>query len=96
MEAFGTRFGQHQPRIDSILKDMEVSRPTRAERAISEERAREEYLATLFLTNSDKKRYTRLSNDIVNDFTRGIDGYPRTLSDAYDYLVNNQREAQRG
>jgi len=45
-------------------------------------------MACLFLSNCNKKRYDSLLWDIENDYTRGNDTYPNTLTDAYDYLVN--------
>jgi hypothetical protein len=45
-------------------------------------------MARLLLKNSDRKRYGPLLCDIENQFTRGQDQYPATLTSAYEYLVN--------
>ena len=62
--------------------------PTDAERATAASAVKDAYLARLFLINSDKKRYASLIRDIENDFTRGNDTYPDSLSSAYDFIVN--------
>jgi hypothetical protein len=49
--------------------------------------AHEEYIAILLLTKSDPKRYGDLVSAMVNEYTRGQDGYPTTVSAAYDMLV---------
>ena len=51
-------------------------------------KAREEYLAILLLMKSDPKRYGTLVTDVENTYTRGQNGYPTTVSGAYDMLVN--------
>jgi hypothetical protein len=62
--------------------------PTDAERATTVSVVKDAYLAHLFLINSDKKWYAALMHDIENDFTRGNDTYPDTLSSAYDFIIN--------
>ena len=54
----------------------------------SEASALEAYTALLLIKKSDPKRYGDLQNDLANDFTRGLDGYPDTISKAYDMLAN--------
>ena len=49
---------------------------------------REEYLAMMFFTHADSKRYGSLVANAQNDFVGGIDKYPKTTSKAYDMLVN--------
>jgi hypothetical protein len=51
-------------------------------------RVREEYLATKFLLHFDPRRYGSLIAKIQNDFVGGVDKYPKTISKAYDMLVN--------
>ena len=59
-------------------------------------KAKNEYIAVSFLLKSDPKRYAQLVRDLQNDYTRGISGYPTTLTEAYDILVNYKRPPQRG
>ena len=54
----------------------------------AKDRAKDEYLAVMFMMNSDPNRFGDLVRGIENDYTRGSDTYPATLSAAYDYLVN--------
>ena len=49
---------------------------------------REEYLAMLFFTHADSKRYGSLVANAQNDFVGGVDKYPKTVNKAYDMLVN--------
>ena len=59
-------------------------------------KARNEYIAVTFLLKSDGKRYGQLLRDLQNDYTRGLAGYPTTLSEAYDILINYKRPPTRG
>lgn len=54
----------------------------------SKEAAFEAYTALMLIRKSDLKRYGDLQNELSNDYTPGIDGYPINLSKAYDMLVN--------
>ena len=67
--------------IDPEMADADEIRDAKME-------AREEYLAVMLLFKSDPKRYANLVVDIKNQHTRGQDGYPITLSAAYDMLTN--------
>jgi hypothetical protein len=67
---------------------MVADAPTPEERTHAKERAKDQYLVVMFLVNSDKKRYGALVQDIENEYTRGLDTYPTSLSAAYDYIIN--------
>ena len=54
----------------------------------TEEDALEAYTALLLINKSDPKRYGDLINELSNQFTRGLNGYPDTVSKAFDMLVN--------
>jgi len=62
--------------------------PTNAEREQATTEVKEKFMARLFLSNCNKKRYDGLLREIENDYTRGNDTYPNTLMAAYDYLIN--------
>ena len=49
---------------------------------------REEYLAMMFFTHADTKRFGSLVAGAQNDYVGGIDKFPKTVSKAYDMLVN--------
>jgi hypothetical protein len=49
---------------------------------------KEEFVANYFLLKSDPKHYAGLIASIQNDFTSRQDKYPKTLSKAYNIIVN--------
>ena len=85
-EHLGGEPGTSKARVDTLLMDPELV--DNDERMEAKTKAREEYLAVLLLTKSDPKRYGTLVTDIENAYTRGQNGYPTTVSGAYDMLVN--------
>ena len=54
----------------------------------SESAALEAYTALRIINQSDPKRFGDLVNELSNQYTRGLDGYPDTVSKAFDMLVN--------
>jgi hypothetical protein len=72
--------------LDEIAADPDV--PTNEEKEQARDRAKDQFLAVMFLVNSDRAQYGSLVRDIENEYTRGSDTYPTTLSAAYDYLMN--------
>jgi hypothetical protein len=81
----------HTTHVNAILTDiaMVADAPMPKERTHAKERAKDQYLAVMFLVNSDKKQYGALVQDIENEYTRGSDTYPTSLSAAaYDYIIN--------
>ena len=64
-----------------------------------DEKASQVYLSTAFLQQSDPRRYTKLNEDLENDYTKGNDNYPREVTKAYQLLndykdASGRREAQ--
>ena len=49
---------------------------------------REEYLAMRFFVHAVSMRYGSLGANAQNDFVTGLDKYPKTVSKAYDMLMN--------
>ena len=94
-EHLGSEPGTSKARIDSLLIDPELAGD--GDRLEAKTKAREEYLAVLLLAKSDPKRYGTLVTDVENAYTRGQNGYPTTVSRAYDMLVNyrNPNQASR-
>ena len=45
-------------------------------------------VAMMFLRQSDKHRFEGLNADLANNFSRGVDQYPRDITGAYNLLVN--------
>jgi Reverse transcriptase (RNA-dependent DNA polymerase) len=50
-------------------------------------KARELYLATAFILASDRSRYSKLIEDLENNYIQGVNRYPTTLEDAYNVLM---------
>jgi hypothetical protein len=53
--------------------------------------AKEKSHAIAFLRRADPVRYTTLTTDLENQFTRGNDQYPTTVTDTYNMLVNYKK-----
>ena len=91
-EHLGGEPGTSKARVDTLLIDPELA--DEDDRIEAKAKAREEYLAVLLLTKSDPKRYGALVTDVENAYTRGQNGYPTTVSGAYDMLVNYRNPSQ--
>jgi hypothetical protein len=50
--------------------------------------ATDKCLAITFLSGADKARYVKLLEDLENDFTKGSNYYPTSVTSAYNLLVN--------
>jgi hypothetical protein len=48
--------------------------------------------AALFLMKSDHHRYGRLLQELANDYNKGRDSYPRTLTEAYELMLHDIRD----
>jgi hypothetical protein len=57
--------------------------------------AREQYLACTFLLRFDRKRYSKLLENLENEFTQKTDKWPETNMDAYSLLLNNWKQDPR-
>jgi hypothetical protein len=68
--------------------DVEVGLTTEVGKVVAHTEAKEKYLAVAFLSASDKSRYGKLFEDLENDFTKGTNNYPKTLTSAYNLMVN--------
>ena len=54
--------------------------------------ARERYLAMMFLKKVNRKKYGDLWVSLKNNYSRGTDQYPHTLSDAYSLVCSHTPE----
>ena len=64
-----------------------VDEATEAQEEAAETEGIQWYLALAFLMGSDRSRFGRLLEKLENDFTAGNDNYPKTLTDAYNMLL---------
>ena len=89
-EQLGAKISIYETQVNATLQEVTADPdvPTNKEQAMAQSQAKDEYLAVLFLLNSDMKRYSTLIHDIKNEYTQGTNFYPTTLDMAYDYLVN--------
>ena len=54
------------------------------------DRARDKYLAVLFLGASDRGRFSEVTTGLHNEFIKGQDNYPKTLTAAYTLLMETK------
>ena len=50
--------------------------------------AKERYLAVAFLLGSDRARFGKLIENLENDFLQGRDNYPKSVTGAFNILIN--------
>jgi hypothetical protein len=55
---------------------------------------RDHYAAALFLRNADHTRYEPLREELKNDFSKGRDEYPKSVTPAYQMLLSRDRGTQ--
>ena len=85
---------------ESQFPDMAEDEITDADRKIIQRDARELSLATLYVINSNRQRYSSLKQDLENDFLKGHNNYPANMAEAQKLLINykglrtNQQGAQ--
>jgi hypothetical protein len=51
---------------------------------------RSKFLAMVFLYAVDKQRHGKLLDELENDFTKGTDKYPDSVTKAYNLVVNHK------
>ena len=84
------------------LHDPEEATPTSANienlanKAKKESFMRHRYCAILFLRNADKQRFEQLRTELSNDFSKGRDEYPTSLTDAHQLLLTYNRKDRTG
>jgi hypothetical protein len=60
----------------------------------AEKVGKEKYLGMALIRAADKTRYSRLTDDLVNQFTMGHSNYPVNITAAYNLLINYRVSAQ--
>ena len=96
VDRLGITIGVHPQRINTLLTGIAVdpNAPTNAEREQAREVSKDQFLVVMFLLNCNHNWYGNLIRDIENEYTRGTDTYPTSLSATYDYLVNYRPETR--
>jgi hypothetical protein len=62
--------------------------------ANAEQSAKEKYLSCAFILGVDKICYGRFLEDLENSFMQGIDKFPKSMTEAYNILVNWKQNPQ--
>ena len=89
LEHIDAGIGDDAAIMKQVLRNqgIEVDAATEAEEEAAETEGKRWYLALAFLMGSDRSRFGRLLEKLENDFTAGNDNYPKTLTDAYNMLL---------
>jgi hypothetical protein len=74
-------------RMEQWMKDVEGRMTTMA---LENEKAREKFLACLFLACTDRERYKDVINDLANDFGLGNINYPEDVTGMLNLLTNRR------
>jgi hypothetical protein len=56
--------------------------------ALLQKEDQEQYLTAAFLLGADRARYGRLIEGLENDYLQGQDRYPKTITSAFNLLIN--------
>ena len=96
----GGDLGADYDRVNRYLKEELNKDPeliTNEDRMKAVEACRERFLAVCLLVKGNKNRVGDLIIDIANEFTRNptASSYPRTLTKAYDMIINYRPRPQR-
>ena len=89
LEHIGAGIGDDEAIMKQVLRSQgsDVDEATEAQEEAAETEGTQSYLALAFLMESDQSRFGRLLENLENDFTAGNDNYPKTLTDAYNVLL---------
>ena len=89
LDHIGAGIGDDDAITKQVLRSQGINTDdaTEAQEDAAEIQGIEWYLALAFLMGSDRSRFGRLLEKLENDFTAGHDNYPKTLTDAYNMLL---------
>ena len=80
--------------IDALLKDntqvAKVGSPTTTEKKKVQEDVTESVKATLLISRADKTRFSKLKDELANNYLLGTNQYPDTFKKAMRILENHQ------
>jgi hypothetical protein len=88
IDHLGGGFGIHVPYIQTKIQNACGDPDNVVLWSQTEDEVKEEFIAKYILLKSDPKCYAGLIASNQNDYISGQDKYPRTLSKAYDMIVN--------
>ena len=89
LEHIGAGIGDDEAIMKQVLhsQGINVNEATDAQEEPAEIEGTQWYLALAFLMGSDRSQFGCLLEKLENDFTTGNDNYPKTLTDAYNMLL---------
>ena len=89
LDHIGAGIGDDDAITKQVLRSqgINIDDVTEAQEEAAEIKGIEWYLALAFLMGSDQSRFGRLLEKLENDFMAGHDNYPKTLTDAYNMLL---------
>eukprot|EP00543_Licmophora_paradoxa_P002396 CAMPEP_0202453532 /NCGR_PEP_ID=MMETSP1360-20130828/11488_1 /ASSEMBLY_ACC=CAM_ASM_000848 /TAXON_ID=515479 /ORGANISM="Licmophora paradoxa, Strain CCMP2313" /LENGTH=411 /DNA_ID=CAMNT_0049072657 /DNA_START=111 /DNA_END=1343 /DNA_ORIENTATION=+ len=92
----GTIIGVKETRVTDMIKEIAKDKnvPTEDEYEKAKDMAQEQFHAILLIRHADKNRFGQLIAYLENSFTMGEDRYPRTVTKAYEILVNYKKFVQ--
>ena len=90
LEHCGASLGEDDGIITKVLEhhDIEPSTATPTQKENARIEAQEWYYGLAFLMGADRVRFGRYLEDLENDFTQGVDRYPKSRVDAHHVLAN--------
>jgi hypothetical protein len=76
-----------------VMRELEVlgidkDSATKAEILKARKVGEDKYLGMALVKGADRMRYSRLMEDIINQFTMGHNNYPQNVTSAYNLLIN--------
>jgi hypothetical protein len=89
----GGEIGHNPVGILTALKEKGGGLETATLKELEESNATEKecYLTIAMLSTYDKSCYKKLSEDLENDYTKGSNHYPKTITEAYNLIVNDRQ-----
>jgi hypothetical protein len=90
IEECGGEIGHDPGAINKAMegRDVDPAQATTDETTLARKTANERHLAVAMLSTCDNSRYGKLTKDLENDFTKGTNLYPKTITEAYNLIVN--------
>ena len=98
LDSYGIKLGQEAMLldVDEIYLNLDASEKEKAIHiTVAHARNKERFSAFCFLSKADDDRYRALKNELENDFTKGADWYPKTMTNALYLLTNYKRDHKK-
>jgi hypothetical protein len=91
LEQYGGTIGRDQGAVEDEIEAAGYTiLATAEETKQASDIARSKFLAMSYLLMVDKQRYGKLLDELENDFTKGTDNYPDSVTNAYNLVVNHK------